>query len=70
VSERVISLFERRKRALHERRTVEAEALPGLVVLRTAGQMARLTPAAARTLASNLLHLAELAERPPEEPWQ
>lgn len=62
----VVSLdAERRRRRLapREPHLVQAEALPGLVVLRIPGlPMQTLSPAAARTWARGLLQLADSAE--------
>lgn len=63
----VISLAaERRRRAIapHEPHRVQAEAIPGLVVLRIPGlPMQTLSPAAARVWAKGLLQLADVAEQ-------
>lgn len=54
----------RRDMAPHEPHRVQAEAIPGLVVLRIPGlPMQTLSPAAARTWAKGLLQLADVAEQ-------
>lgn len=67
MSAEVVSLAaERRRRNLapREPNRVQAEAVPGLVVLRIPGLPEQtLTPAAARTWAHGLLQLADAAEQ-------
>jgi len=67
MSDNVLSLAAARRRrdmVPREPHRVQAEALPGLVVLRIPGlPMQSLSPAAARTWARGLLQLADVAEQ-------
>lgn len=66
-ADNVVSLEARRRQrdmAPREPHRVQAEAIPGLVVLRIPGlPMQTLSPAAARVWAQGLLQLADVAEQ-------